>query len=147
MHSGHRKTLHSAKCTTKKSENPLHGSTACAAVLRRAAHQMMGLGQSLWEPQCLMTGGKAWGKLHGSDCGGLCRDGAEALSIRCQSPRNNLRRSLRVGAWNVLSLREDDHLSLLSSELKHLDIGYCITRHDLTAIRSPNLRECCNTDV
>ena len=26
-------------------------------------------------------------------------------------------------AWNVLSLREDDHLSLLSSELKRLDIG------------------------
>ena len=35
----------------------------------------------------------------------------------------NLRGSLRVGAWNVLSLREDDHLSLLSSELKRLDIG------------------------
>ena len=28
-----------------------------------------------------------------------------------------------MGAWNVLSLREDDHLSLLSSELKRLDIG------------------------
>ena len=28
-----------------------------------------------------------------------------------------------MGAWKVLSLREDDHLSLLSSELKHLDIG------------------------
>ena len=28
-----------------------------------------------------------------------------------------------MGAWNVLSLREDDHLSLLSSELKHLDIS------------------------
>ena len=28
-----------------------------------------------------------------------------------------------MGAWNVLSLREDNHLSLLSSELKHLDIG------------------------
>ena len=28
-----------------------------------------------------------------------------------------------MGAWNVLSRREDDHLSLLSSELKHLDIG------------------------
>ena len=27
-----------------------------------------------------------------------------------------------MGAWNVLSLREDDHLSL-SSELKRLDIG------------------------
>jgi len=28
-----------------------------------------------------------------------------------------------VGAWNVLSLREDDHPSLLSSELKRLDFG------------------------
>ena len=28
-----------------------------------------------------------------------------------------------LGAWNVLSQREDDHLSLLSSELKHLDIS------------------------
>ena len=28
-----------------------------------------------------------------------------------------------MGAWNVLSLREDDQLSLLSSELKHLNIG------------------------
>ena len=28
-----------------------------------------------------------------------------------------------MGAWNVLSQREDDHLSLLSSEVKHLDIG------------------------
>ena len=44
-------------------------------------------------------------------------------STRRRSPWVNLRRSLRVGAWNVLSQREDDHLSLLSSELKHLDIG------------------------
>ena len=28
-----------------------------------------------------------------------------------------------MSAWNILSLREDDHLSLLSSELKRLDIG------------------------
>ena len=28
-----------------------------------------------------------------------------------------------MGAWNVLSLREDDHLSLLSYKLKRLDIG------------------------
>jgi len=31
-----------------------------------------------------------------------------------------------VGAWNVLSLREDDHLSLLSSQLKRLDIGIAV---------------------
>ena len=28
-----------------------------------------------------------------------------------------------MGAWNVLSRREDDHLSLLPSELKCLNIG------------------------
>ena len=28
-----------------------------------------------------------------------------------------------MGVWNVLSQREYDHLSLLSSELKRLDIG------------------------
>ena len=28
-----------------------------------------------------------------------------------------------MGAWNVVPRREDDHLSLLSSELKHLDIS------------------------
>ena len=28
-----------------------------------------------------------------------------------------------MGAWNVLSRKEDDHLSLLSSQLKRLDIG------------------------
>ena len=44
-------------------------------------------------------------------------------SNRWRSHWVNLRQSLRVGAWNVLSLREDDHLSLLSSELKRLDIG------------------------
>jgi len=48
---------------------------------------------------------------------------AEVLSTRRRSPWINLRHSLRVGAWNVLSRREDDHLSLYSSELKRLDIG------------------------
>ena len=43
-------------------------------------------------------------------------------STRRQSAWINLRRSLRVGAWNVLSPREDNHLSLLSSELKRLNI-------------------------
>ena len=49
-------------------------------------------------------------------------------------PQVNLRRSLRVGAWNVLSLREDDHLSLLSSELKRLDIGIAA----LSEVQSPD---------
>ena len=32
-----------------------------------------------------------------------------------------------MGAWDVLSRREDDHLYLLSSELKHLNIGFATT--------------------
>ena len=46
----------------------------------------------------------------------------------------NLRLSLLVGAWNVLSLREDDHLSLLSSELKRLNIGIAA----LSVVRRPD---------
>ena len=123
MHSGHRKTLHSAKHkNAKKSENPLRGSTSCAASLHRAAHRMTGLGQSLRDPQSLI-GGKPRGNIPGSDCRRVCRGGSEVSSIRRRSPWVNLRQSLRVGAWNVLSRREDDHLSPLSSELKRLDIG------------------------
>ena len=33
-----------------------------------------------------------------------------------------------MGVWNVLSEREDDHLFLLSSEFKHLDIGIAALR-------------------
>ena len=54
---------------------------------------------------------------------GVCRSGAEVSSTRRQSPWVNLRQSLWVGACNVRSLREDNHLSLLSSELKRLDIS------------------------
>ena len=39
-----------------------------------------------------------------------------------------------MGAWNVLSLKKDDHLSLFSSELKRLNIGitalYEVRRRD-----------------
>ena len=41
-----------------------------------------------------------------------------------------------MGAWNVLSLREDDHLSLLS-EFKGLDIGIAA----LSEIRRPECGE------
>ena len=120
----HRKTLYSAKHkNAKKSENPLHGSTSCAASLRRAAHQTAVLVQSLWEPHSLKIGGKTQGDLTGLVCGSVCRGGAKVSSIRRRSPWVNLRWSLRVGAWNVLSLREDNHLSLLSSERKRLNIG------------------------
>ena len=58
-------------------------------------------------------------------------------STRRRSPWVNLTRSLRVGAWNVLPLREDDHLSLLSSELKRLDIGIAA----LSEVRRPDCGE------
>ena len=83
---------------------------------------MTGLGQSFRDHHSL-KGGKPWGNLPWSDCGGVCRGSAEVSFTRQWSPWVNLWRSLRVEAWNVLSLREDDHLPLLSSELKCLDIG------------------------
>ena len=58
-------------------------------------------------------------------------------STRRRSPWVNLRQSLQVGAWNVLSLREDDHMSLLSSELKRLDIGIAA----LSEVRRPDCGE------
>ena len=42
-----------------------------------------------------------------------------------------------MGAWNVLSLREDDHLSLFLSKLKHLDIGIAA----LSEVRRPDCGE------
>ena len=39
-----------------------------------------------------------------------------------------------MGAWNVLTRREDDHLSWLSSELKRLDIGIAA----LSEVRRPD---------
>ena len=42
---------------------------------------------------------------------------------RRQSPRVNLRWSLRVRAENVLTVREDDNLFLISSELQNLNIS------------------------
>ena len=76
----------------------------------------------------MMTGGKPRGNIPRSDCGSVCWSIAEVSSTRRRSPWANLRRSLLVGAWNVLSLREDDHLSLVSSELKRLNIGIAAIR-------------------
>ena len=42
-----------------------------------------------------------------------------------------------MGAWNVLSLKEDDHLSLLSSELKRLNIVIAA----LSELRRPDCGE------
>ena len=64
----------------------------------------------------------------------VCRGGAEVLSTRRRSPQVNLRWSLQVRAWNVLSQRGDYHLSLLSSELKRLNIGIAA----LSEVRRPD---------
>ena len=82
-----------------------------------------------------MIGGKPQGSIPESDCGRVCQSGAEVSSTRRRSPWVNLRQSLQVGAWNVPSRREDDHLSLLSSELKRLSIG-------LTALSEIRLPDC-----
>ena len=66
---------------------------------------MTGLGQRLRDPKSLMVGGKPRGNIPGSDCGRVCRSGAEVSSTRWQSSWVNLRRSVRVGAWNDLSER------------------------------------------
>ena len=67
----------------------------------------------------------------------MCLSGAEVSSTRWRSPWVNLRQSLRVDAWNVLSQREDDHLSLLSSELKCFNIGIAA----LSEVRRPDCGE------
>ena len=85
-----------------------------------------------------MTGGKPLGNLPGSDCGIVCRGGSEVSSNRQRYPWVNLRRSLQVGAWNVPSPREDDHLSLLLSELQHLDIGIALQHSE---VRRPDSGE------
>ena len=64
----------------------------------------------------------------------MCQGGAEVSSTRRRSPRVNLRRSLWAGAWTVLSPTKDDHLSLLSSELKHLNIDIAA----LSEVRRPD---------
>ena len=134
LHSGQRKTLHYAKRTNeKKTENRLRSITSSAAALRRAANWMMVLGQSVRGPHSWMIERKAWGKLPVSDCRGVWRSGAEVSSGR-RSPWVNLRQSLRVGAWNALFRREDDHLSLLSSELKRFNIGIAA----LSEVRRPD---------
>ena len=98
---------------------------------------MTGLGQRLRDPHYLVIGGKPWSNLPGSDCGGVWWSGAEVLSTRRRFPWVKLRRSFRVGAWNVISQREDDHLPLLSSELKRLDIGIAA----LSEVRRPDCGE------
>ena len=68
--------------------------------------------------------------------------GAEVSSTKRLSPRLNLRRSTRVGAWNVMSLSEvrdkrtgqrDCHLPQLSAELRRLGVSVAV----LSEVRRP----------
>ena len=114
---------------------PLRGSTSDAAARRRAVRRMKALRQSRKDPQRPTAGGK-----HGankSNVGRMDRVGAEVSSARRRSSRFNLRRSCRVAAWNVLSLRDDDHLPLLSRELDRLGIAVAA----LSEVRRPKSGE------
>ena len=82
-----------------------------------------------------MAGGK-----HGANksrLGRMSRVGAEVSSTGRRSSRFCLRRSCRVAAWNVLSLRDDDHLPLLSRELSRLGIAVAA----LSEVRRPKSGE------
>lgn len=50
------------------------------------------------------------------------RGGAKESSALEQKPGFNLRRALRVGTWNVLTLSDDNRLPVLSSELSKLKV-------------------------
>ena len=63
--------------------------------------------------------------------------GAEDSSPGPRSSRLNLRRSIRVGAWNVLSLQDDCRVPALSAELGRLGIAVAA----LSEVRRPGKGE------
>jgi len=65
------------------------------------------------------------------------RDGAKVSSTGPRNPRLNLRRSVRVGAWNVLSLQDDARVPALSAELDRLGIAVAA----LSEVRRPGTGE------
>ncbi|XP_069981048.1 uncharacterized protein [Penaeus vannamei] len=91
-----------------------------------ALYQLLGhqprvklVGESLREPHRWMMGPAA---RHSLLCGTASAGVAEVASNRSNCPRLNLRLEVRVGAWNVRSLRQDDRLPLLSRELGRLRV-------------------------
>ena len=69
--------------------------------------------------------------------GALRRGGAEVSSTGPHRPPLNLRRSVRVGAWNVLSLQDDARVPALSAELSRLGIAVAA----LSEVRRPGSGE------
>ena len=131
MHSG-RQLQFIAKRPTNTNKKLLRGSTSDAAARRRAARRMKMLRQSHKDPQRQTVEGN-----HGAGVGRMCCNGAEASLPGRRSSRFNLRRSCRVASWNVLSLRDDGHLPLLSRELGRLGIGIAA----LSEVRRPKSGE------
>ena len=74
---------------------------------RHGGHRprMRGVGQSLREPHTRMMDPTGRRTL---SVGARPERVAEVASTQSDRARLNLRRAIRVGAWNVLSLREDE---------------------------------------
>ena len=89
-------------------------------------------GQSLRDPRRRIRR-KPRSKQVGLGVGVSRAGGAEASSTCPLLPRLNLRQSVRVGAWNVLSLQEDARLPAMSMELARLGIAVAA----LSEVRRP----------
>ena len=90
------------------------------------------------------TQNSGWGRIaalphqnHPSSRSGSRRGGAEVARARRVRPGVNLRRALRVGAWNVLSLSDDHRLPCLSDELRKLRVDIV----GLSEVRRPGSGE------
>ena len=105
----------------EKYKNRRRGNPQAIASPRGAMLHVMGLGQSPRDPQIRMRGEPRCHPL-GSSHGSCSRDGADVSFTERPSLGLNLRRALRVGAWNVLTLLDDSRLPLLSAELARLRI-------------------------
>ena len=99
---------------------------------------MTGSRQSLRDPGSPTEQGRVGAPKVGCGREQRTHGGAEASSTgRRSSKRLNLRRPLRVGAWNILSLASDDHLPLLAMELRRLNISIAA----LSEVRRPRSGE------
>ena len=88
-------------------------------------------GQSLREPRMWNPGSVSRRTLSIGTAPERVAEVAPTLSDR---PRVNLRRSFRVGAWNVRSLRQDERLPLLAKELSRLKVEVAA----LSEVRRPD---------
>ena len=89
--------------------------------------------QSLGEP-LLPIGGRAESRpALGQGGGEQRRGGAEVSGTRRHRVAVDLRRVTRVGAWNILSLSNDDRLPVLSRELSRLNVALAA----LSEVRRP----------